>query len=97
MGNIKILPNLKLVKDWKEGLKFYTTWAWGFVLALPELVEMLGYVAGIDTYGLPEPYSTLLRLIAVAGLLLRFIDQTKPDDDEPIDSPYPGQVEDELE
>lgn len=62
-----------LVKDWKNGWKWFSNWAFVLVVVLateplpPELVAMLPDVA--------QKY--LIQIVAIAGLILRFVGQSR--------------------
>lgn len=64
---------VKIVENWKEGWKWLSNWAFALVLFLattplpPELVMLL-----------PEKNQThLIAIVAAAGMILRFISQSK--------------------
>lgn len=80
---------MKLIQNWRKGWKFYSVWAYALILALPELYSQLMYSGVIDMYD-PPPYVNVLRVIAFVGLVLRFVDQSKPGADPgPCEDTYP--------
>lgn len=64
---------MKLVKDWRSGWKWFSNWAFVLVLFLtaeplpPELVTLLPVVV----------QDNLIRIVAAAGLILRFVGQSR--------------------
>lgn len=67
------MKKLQLVKDWQTGWKWFSTWAFAVIVFLatvplpPEVVALL-----------PKPLAdNLITLVAVCGLILRFVNQNK--------------------
>lgn len=71
------MKKLQLVKDWQTGWKWFSTWAFMLIVFLattplpPELTGMLP----------PVVQDKLTAVVAVCGLILRFVSQTKPNRD----------------
>lgn len=66
------MKKLQLVKDWQTGWKWFSTWAFAVIVFLatvplpPEVVALL-----------PTPIQDkLVALVAVCGLILRFVKQS---------------------
>lgn len=88
---------MKLIANWKEGWKFYTTWFFAFMLILPDIytaAAALGLFDGIDP---SERERLTFRILAVIGLALRFVKQAKPDvkgnEDEVVHKVKPGEAQ----
>lgn len=67
---------LKLIDNWKEGWKFYSTWAIAALMALPDLYNMLA-AAGVFN-AMPESAQWAVRGGAALALISRFVNQNKP-------------------
>lgn len=67
---------MQLISNWKEGWRFYSVWAFALLGALPELWPLLVAVLGFDP--MPELPGRVVQLVALIGLVSRFIKQTKP-------------------
>lgn len=68
-----IMTKPTIVKNWRQGLRWFSTW--GFVLivffaTMPLPPELIGI--------LPKPLAdNLVAFVAVCGLVLRFVNQSK--------------------
>lgn len=65
---------MKLIENWRAALRAYSTWALGAVAALPALwlqvpLEVKALIPAQDL-------AKIAAMIAVAGLVGRFVDQT---------------------
>ena len=69
----------KIVENWKQGWKFYSVWAFAVLSALPDLFNMLRDAGLFTSDQLPDGLAWTIRIIAVAGLVSRFVSQKKPD------------------
>lgn len=64
---------IKPVKNWKEGWKWFSTWAMLLIIYLtlnplpPEVMALLP----------PELQQKMIAVVAMAGFVLRFISQSK--------------------
>lgn len=65
---------MKLIEDWRAALRAYSTWALGAVAALPAL--WLQVPAEVKALIPAQDVGKIAAIIAVAGLVGRFIDQT---------------------
>lgn len=74
----KLLPNLKLVDNWREGWKFYSAWGYAILIGLPELFSMLMASGYMETMDMPNSMTWSIRVLGIIGIAVRFIDQTKP-------------------
>ncbi len=68
---------MKLIDNWRETLRAYSTWALGAVVAIPTLWLQVPDVlkALIPANGITK----ITVLVAVAGLIGRFVDQGHDD------------------
>lgn len=68
---------MKLIHNWRATLQAYSTWALGAVVAIPTLWLQVPdeLKALIPAQGMAK----ITVLVAVAGLIGRFIDQGHPD------------------
>jgi len=68
---------MKLINNWRATLQAYSTWALGAVVAIPALWLQVPdeLKALIPAQGMAK----ITVLVAVAGLIGRFIDQRHPD------------------
>lgn len=77
-----------VVSDWGRVWKFYSTWALAVLALVPDIYAALvasGLMTGDD---MPESAAWLVRGVAVAGIVGRFINQAKPDGLPPhVDTP----------
>ncbi|MGN6207733.1 hypothetical protein [Asticcacaulis sp.] len=64
---------MKLIDNWREALKAYSTWALGAVVAIPTIWLQVPdeLKALIPAQGMAK----ITVLVAVAGLIGRFVDQ----------------------
>ncbi len=64
---------MKLIDNWREALKAYSTWALGAVVAIPAIWLQVPdeLKALIPAQGMAK----ITVLVAVAGLIGRFVDQ----------------------
>ena len=68
-----------LVSDWRQVWKYYSTWALALLALAPDLYAALvasGLLSGDDV---PAVAAWLVRGVAIAGIVLRFVNQAKPD------------------
>lgn len=69
---------LKLVTNWRKGWRWFSVWTFALIVFFattpipPEIVELL-----------PKPLAdNLVAIVAVCGLILRFVSQTKRGNDD---------------
>ncbi len=72
---------MKLIDEWKQGYKFYSTWAIAVLAALPDLYNMLAAAGLFDT--MPAAAQWTIRGGAVMVLIARFTRQKRPEDCNP--------------
>lgn len=68
-----------IVSDWRDVWRYYSTWALAVLALVPDIyaaVVAAGLVAGDD---MPDVAAWLVRGLAVAGIVVRFVNQAKPD------------------
>ena len=77
-----------VVSDWKRVFKYYSTWALAVLALVPDIyaaVVAAGLFHGDD---MPEVAVWLVRGVAVAGIVGRFINQARPEGLPPhVDTP----------
>lgn len=79
--------NIRLVNNYQKGLKWFSTWAFALIVFVattplpPELLALLPNGAK----------DKLLALVALCGLVLRFIAQDKPKNAKPKNTNQQGQ------
>ena len=69
----------KLIEDWRQAWKFYSVWALAVLVALPDLYNALLAAGLLDAEALPPVASWSIRIVAIAGLVVRFVNQKKPE------------------
>lgn len=68
-----------LVSDWRQVWKYYSTWALAVLALVPDIYGALvasGLVANGD---IPDAAAWIVRGVAIAGIVVRFINQAKPE------------------
>lgn len=68
---------MAIVSDWRDVFRYYSTWALAVLALTPEIHAAL-VAAGLTGDGLPDTYAWLVRGIAVAGIVGRFVSQARP-------------------
>ncbi|WP_223621166.1 hypothetical protein [Lysobacter sp. ESA13C] len=71
---------MKLIENWREGWRFWSTWAFALLVAAPEAYPALQALGLLEPGALPAPFAWAVRGIAAAGFVARFICQNKPKD-----------------
>jgi hypothetical protein len=66
----------KFIEDWRDGWKFYTTWGYAILIAFPDLYNLASPYLEVE--GMPSAAAWGMRAVAVAGLVVRFVNQKKP-------------------
>ena len=69
----------KIISNWREGWKFYSAWALALLALMPDIYAALlaaGLIGGSD---MPETAAWLVRIVAIAGVVARFVNQAKPE------------------
>lgn len=69
---------MKLIENWREGLRFYTTWAMAVLVALPDLYNLLLASGLLEAEAMPPVAAWSIRVVAITGLVLRFVRQKRP-------------------
>lgn len=70
---------MKLVVDWKQGWKFYSTWALAVLAVMPDIYNALLAADLLNTDDFPDYGVWAIRIVAIAGIVSRFVSQAKPD------------------
>lgn len=68
-----------LIADWRQGYKFYSAWALALLAVMPDVYNALLAAGLLDAEVMPEAASWAVRLVAILGIVSRFISQTRPD------------------
>lgn len=68
-----------LAKDWRQVWRYYSTWALALLAVMPEIYAALVAAGVVDGREMPDVASWIVRAIAVAGIVGRFVSQTRPD------------------
>lgn len=69
----------KLIEDWRQAWKFYSVWALAVLVALPDLYNALLAAGLLDADAMPPVAAWSVRIVAIAGLVVRFVNQKKPE------------------
>lgn len=69
----------KLIEDWRQTWKFYSVWALAVLAALPDLYNALLAAGLLDAEAMPAAASWSIRIVAIAGIVFRFVNQKKPE------------------
>lgn len=68
-----------IVSDWRQVWRYYSTWALAVLVLAPDIYAALvasGLLSGDDV---PDAAAWLVRGLAIAGIVARYINQAKPD------------------
>ena len=68
----------QLVDNWRQGWRFFSVWVFGFVAAFPDIYTAVVAMGWLDSPDVPTVVVWAFRCMGVAGIVARFIDQTKP-------------------
>ena len=68
-----------LIEDWRQAWKFYSLWALAVLAALPDLYAMLTAAGLLDSEQMPDVATWSIRILAIAGIVVRFVNQKKPE------------------
>lgn len=71
----------KIIAEWKHALKFYSVWAFALLTVAPDIYQMARAAGLLEADGMPQIAAWMVRGLALAGLVSRFVKQTKPADD----------------
>lgn len=83
MGVRALGGNIGLISDWKKALTFYSNYAWGLVLLLPDAINGAIAAGLFDGTGLDSTESWIIRGTAIFGFLTRFVKQA-PKPEKPV-------------
>ena len=70
---------MKLIVDWKQGWKFYSTWALAVLAVMPDVYNAILAADLLNTDDIPDYAAWAIRGVAILGIVSRFINQAKPD------------------
>lgn len=68
----------KLISDWRQAWRYYSVWALAVLVALPDLYNALQAAGLMDADAMPPVAAWSVRIVAIAGLVVRFVNQKKP-------------------
>lgn len=69
---------LALIEGWRDGWRFYSTWAYVLLINLPSLYDQAVAAGLVETETIPGPAKWAIRAVALYGLVARFVAQNKP-------------------
>lgn len=69
---------MKLIEDWKRAWKLYSVWAFALILAAPDLYDAAVRFGLFDADDTPGPLKFAIRALALAGFVVRLIQQKRP-------------------
>ena len=69
----------KLIEDWRQAWKYYSVWALAVLVALPDLYNALLAAGLLEADAMPPMAAWSVRIVAIAGLVVRFVNQKKPE------------------
>lgn len=69
---------MKLTDDWRHVWRYYSTWAMAVLVALPDLYNALLAAGLLEAEAMPPVASWSIRVVAIAGIVARFVQQRKP-------------------
>lgn len=75
---------MALIADWKQGWKFYSTWALALLAVLPDAYNAILAAGLLNAEDMPDVASWAIRIVAVLGIVSRFVSQTRPDAAPPV-------------
>lgn len=67
-----------LVEDWRQVWRYYSTWALAVLALAPDIYTALVSLNLLGGDTMPAAAAWLVRGVAIAGVLARFINQAKP-------------------
>ena len=66
------------VDDWRDVWRYYSTWALAVLALAPDIYSVLVSLNLLGGDTMPASAAWMVRGVAVAGVLARFINQAKP-------------------
>lgn len=69
----------KIIPDWRQGWKFYSTWALAVLAVMPDIYNALLAADLLNTDDIPDYAAWAIRGVAILGIVSRFINQAKPE------------------
>ena len=66
----------KIIADWRQGWKYYSVWLYAVIAALPDLYNALVASGAWDE--VPDQFAWTVRIAAILGIVVRFVNQQKP-------------------
>lgn len=67
-----------LVTDWRQVWRYYSTWALALLALAPDIYSALLALNLLGGEAMPAAAAWLVRGLAVAGVVARFVNQAKP-------------------
>lgn len=68
-----------IVSDWRKVWRYYSTWALALLALAPDIYSALVSMNLLGGDTMPASAAWLVRGLAIAGVVSRFINQSKPD------------------
>lgn len=68
-----------LVSDWRQVWRYWSTWAFALLALMPDLYQALVAAGLLGDGTMPDTAAWMVRGLAIAGIVSRFINQAKPD------------------
>lgn len=70
---------MKLIENWRQAWRFYSVWAMAVLAALPDLYNMLLAAGLLEADAIPPLAAWSIRIVAIAGIVVRFVKQKRPE------------------
>ncbi|HEY4529368.1 MAG TPA: hypothetical protein VIG97_03415 [Luteimonas sp.] len=67
-----------LIDDWRQVWRYYSTWALALLALAPDIYTALVSLNLLGGDAMPAAAAWLVRGLAIAGVLARFVNQSKP-------------------
>lgn len=74
---------MNLIENWRQAWRYYSVWAFAALAALPDLYNALLAAGLMDADAMPPVATWSVRIVAIAGIVLRFVRQHRPKDAAP--------------
>jgi hypothetical protein len=68
-----------IIENWRHAWRYYSVWAMAVLVALPDLYNALLAAGLLEAEAMPPLASWSIRIVAIVGLVVRFIKQKRPE------------------